>query len=50
MSNVLMWLLQAVGILAMAFIAIILAVLVFGLLFAIGYSIYKGWKDGDGDG
>lgn len=47
MTNVLMWLLQAVGILVMAFIEIILAVFVFGLLFAIGYSIYKGWEDGD---
>lgn len=50
MTNVLMWLLQAVGILAMAFIAIILLVLVGGLVFAICYGIYEGWKDGDGDG
>ena len=48
MIDVLMWILQAVGILALAFIAIVLTVFIFGLLFAIGYSIYKGWKDGDG--
>lgn len=50
MSNVLMWMLQAVGILAMALIAIILLVFVGGLVFAICYGIHEGWKDGDGDG
>lgn len=47
MTGVLMWLLQAVGILAMVFIAIILLVLVGGLVFAIVYGLCKGWKDGD---
>lgn len=49
MSEILLWILETVGILALAFVAIILAVLVIGLMFAIGYSIYKGGKDGDGD-
>lgn len=47
MTSVLLWLLQAVGILAMAFIAIILLVLVGGLVFAIVHGLCKGWKDGD---
>jgi len=47
MNNVLLWLLQAVGILAMVFIAIILLVLVGGLVFAIVHGLCKGWKDGD---
>lgn len=50
MTGYLIWLAKVAGILALAVIVIILAVLVFGLLFAIGYGIYEGWKDGDGDG
>lgn len=47
MSNVLIWLLQAVGVLALALIAIILLVFVGGLVFAICYGIHEGRKDGD---
>lgn len=50
MNNVLLWLSQAVCILAMAFIAIMLLVLAGGLVFAIVHGLCKGWKDGDGDG
>lgn len=50
MSNVLIWLLQAVGILAMAFIAVILLVLIGGLVFAIVFGILDERKDGEGDG
>ena len=47
MSSVFMWLLQAIGILAMVFIAIILLVFVGGLVFAIVHGLCKGWKDGN---
>lgn len=48
MMAVLLWLCKAVLILAMAIVAIILLVIIVGLIFAIGYGIYEGWKDGDG--
>lgn len=44
MTGVLMWLLQAVGILAMAFILITLLVLVCGLVFAIVSGLCEGWR------
>lgn len=50
MTGVLMWLLQAVSILAMAFLLIILLVLVCGIVFAIVAGLLGEWNGEDGDG